>query len=116
MNIILFSVKVIEQVVYLHFQRSVANLFFKPQRRMCMLGYSNMVLNGDLFQDVSLQGDRSLRWPLWLRAAIPGTISLYFTIYYEMENVSSMKYRTLRMHYNLQVMNFLAAFVFLLRI
>ncbi|KAH0860716.1 hypothetical protein HID58_088977 [Brassica napus] len=56
-------------------------------------------------KDVSLQGDRSLRWPLWLRAAIPGTISLYFTIYYEMENVSSiMKYRTLRMHYSLQVL------------
>uniref|UniRef100_A0A1J3IJK6 Trafficking protein particle complex subunit 8 n=1 Tax=Noccaea caerulescens TaxID=107243 RepID=A0A1J3IJK6_NOCCA len=56
-------------------------------------------------EDVSLQEDRSLRWPLWLRAAIPGTISLYFTIYYEMENVSSiMKYRTLRMHYNLQVL------------
>ncbi|KAL0887791.1 hypothetical protein Bca101_011774 [Brassica carinata] len=56
-------------------------------------------------KDVSLQGDRSLRWPLWLRAAIPGTISLYFTIYYEMENVSSiMKYRTLRMHYNLKVL------------
>lgn len=66
-----------------------------------------MVLNADLFQDVSLQGDGSLRWPLWLRAAIQGTIYLYFTIYYEMENVSSiMKYRTLRMHYNLQVMNF----------
>ena len=71
-----------------------------------MSGYSNMVLNVDLFQDVSLKGDKSLRWPLWLRAAIPGTISLYFTIYYEMENVSSiMKYRTLRMHYNLKVMN-----------
>ncbi|CAF2345189.1 unnamed protein product [Brassica napus] len=56
-------------------------------------------------KDVSLQGDRSLRWPLWLRAAIPGTMSLYFTIYYEMENVSSiMKYRTLRMHYSLQVL------------
>ncbi|CAN7114335.1 unnamed protein product [Brassica rapa subsp. narinosa] len=56
-------------------------------------------------KDVSLKGDKSLRWPLWLRAAIPGTISLYFTIYYEMENVSSiMKYRTLRMHYNLQVL------------
>ncbi|XP_018445909.2 uncharacterized protein LOC108817661 isoform X2 [Raphanus sativus] len=56
-------------------------------------------------KDVSLQGDRSLRWPLWLRAATPGTISLYFTIYYEMENVSSiMKYRTLRMHYNLKVL------------
>ncbi|KAH0855344.1 hypothetical protein HID58_013710, partial [Brassica napus] len=56
-------------------------------------------------KDVSLQGDKSLRWPLWLRAAIPGTISLYFTIYYEMENVSSiMKYRTLRMHYNLKVL------------
>ncbi|ESQ41618.1 hypothetical protein EUTSA_v10012466mg [Eutrema salsugineum] len=54
---------------------------------------------------VSLQGDRSLRWPLWLRAAIPGTMSLYFTIYYEMENVSSiMKYRTLRMQYNLKVL------------
>ncbi|CAN6811358.1 hypothetical protein Bca4012_000863 [Brassica carinata] len=56
-------------------------------------------------KDVSLKGDKSLRWPLWLRAAIPGTISLYFTIYYEMENVSSiMKYRTLRMHYNLKVL------------
>ncbi|EOA19805.1 hypothetical protein CARUB_v10000052mg [Capsella rubella] len=56
-------------------------------------------------KDVSLQGDKSIRWPLWLRAAIPGTISLYFTIYYEMENVSSiMKYRTLRMHYKLQVL------------
>ncbi|CAA7018185.1 unnamed protein product [Microthlaspi erraticum] len=56
-------------------------------------------------KDVSLQRDRSLRWPLWLRAAIPGTIALYITIYYEMENVSSiMKYRTLRMHYNLQVL------------
>ena len=76
---------------------------------MCMSGYSNMVLNADLFQDVSLQGDRSLRWPLWLRAAIPGTISLYFTIYYEMENVSSiMKYRTLRMHYSLQVRNLIS--------
>ncbi|KAF8081065.1 hypothetical protein N665_0908s0021 [Sinapis alba] len=56
-------------------------------------------------KDVSLQGDKSLRWPLWLRAAVPGTISLYFTIYYEMENVSSiMKYRTLRLHYNLKVL------------
>ncbi|CAH8387707.1 unnamed protein product [Eruca vesicaria subsp. sativa] len=56
-------------------------------------------------KDISLQGERSLRWPLWLRAAIPGTISLYFTIYYEMENVSSiMKYRTLRMHYNLKIL------------
>ncbi|KAG2333814.1 hypothetical protein Bca52824_004994 [Brassica carinata] len=56
-------------------------------------------------KDVSLQGGKSLRWPLWFRAAIPGTISLYFTIYYEMENVSSiMKYRTLRMHYNLKVL------------
>ncbi|KAJ4908303.1 Tetratricopeptide repeat (TPR)-like superfamily protein [Raphanus sativus] len=56
-------------------------------------------------KDVSLQGDKSLRWPLWFRAAIPGTISLYFTIYYEMENVSSiMKYRTLRMNYNLKVL------------
>nr|KJB61956.1 hypothetical protein B456_009G393900 [Gossypium raimondii] len=53
-------------------------------------------------EDISVQEETSLSWPLWFHAAVPGNISLYITVYYEMENVSSiMKFRTLRMHYNL---------------
>ncbi|XWS56080.1 hypothetical protein CRYUN_Cryun09bG0055900 [Craigia yunnanensis] len=56
-------------------------------------------------EDISVQEETSLSWPLWFHAAVAGNISLYITIYYEMEDVSSiMKYRTLRMHYNLQVL------------
>ncbi|KAF2289607.1 hypothetical protein GH714_037427 [Hevea brasiliensis] len=56
-------------------------------------------------EDISIEGERPLLWPLWLRAAVPGTISLYIVIYYEMGDASSvMRYRTLRMHYNLQVL------------
>ncbi|TYI58700.1 hypothetical protein E1A91_D11G379600v1 [Gossypium mustelinum] len=56
-------------------------------------------------EDISVQEETSLSWPLWFHAAVPGNIPLYITIYYEMEGVSSiMKYRTLRMHYNLQVL------------
>ncbi|XP_022745163.1 trafficking protein particle complex subunit 8-like isoform X2 [Durio zibethinus] len=56
-------------------------------------------------EDISVQEETSLSWPLWFHAAVPGNISLYITIYYEMEDVSSiMKYRTLRMHYNLEVL------------
>ncbi|XP_007028000.2 PREDICTED: trafficking protein particle complex subunit 8 isoform X1 [Theobroma cacao] len=71
-------------------------------------GHSNInkvLQNVFLFpENISVQEETSLSWPLWFRAAVPGNISLYVTIYYEMEDVSSiMKYRTLRMHYNLQV-------------
>ncbi|KAK8570732.1 hypothetical protein V6N13_103136 [Hibiscus sabdariffa] len=56
-------------------------------------------------EDTSVQEEMSLSWPLWFHAAVHGNIPLYITIYYEMEGVSSiMKYRTLRMHYNLQVL------------
>ncbi|XP_023005634.1 trafficking protein particle complex subunit 8-like [Cucurbita maxima] len=56
-------------------------------------------------EDTSIQGGASLLLPLWLRAAVPGDISLYISIYYEMEDVSDiMKYRILRMHYNIQVL------------
>ncbi|KHF98509.1 Trafficking particle complex subunit 8 [Gossypium arboreum] len=56
-------------------------------------------------EDISVQEETSLSWPLWFHAAVPGSIPLYISIYYEMEGVSSiMKYRTLRMHYNLQVL------------
>lgn len=56
-------------------------------------------------EDTSIQGGTPLLLPLWLRAAVPGNISLYISIYYEMEGVSDiMRYRILRMHYNIQVL------------
>ncbi|CAI0405938.1 unnamed protein product [Linum tenue] len=56
-------------------------------------------------EDVAIKGDKPLLWPLWLRAAVPENFLLYIIIYYEMEDASSvMKYRTLRLHYNLQVL------------
>ncbi|KAJ6756153.1 TRANSPORT PROTEIN TRAPP [Salix purpurea] len=56
-------------------------------------------------EDLSVQGENLLLWPLWFRAAVPGNISLQVVIYYEMGDLSSgMRYRTLRMHYNLQVL------------
>ncbi|XP_050384005.1 uncharacterized protein LOC126800653 isoform X2 [Argentina anserina] len=55
-------------------------------------------------EDTTIQGEKPLLWPLWFRAALPGDISLDISIYYEMGDMSSsIKYRTLRMHYNLQV-------------
>ncbi|KAK4833890.1 hypothetical protein QYF36_012927 [Acer negundo] len=56
-------------------------------------------------EDISIHGETPLSWPLWLHAAVPGNISLYVTIYYETGDMSSIiKYRTLRMYYNLQVL------------
>ncbi|MCH85109.1 trafficking protein particle complex subunit 8-like, partial [Trifolium medium] len=40
-----------------------------------------------------------------MMAAVPGDISLYMSIYYEIEDISSViRYRTLRLHYNVQVL------------
>ncbi|KAJ0027454.1 hypothetical protein Pint_36183 [Pistacia integerrima] len=56
-------------------------------------------------EDITVLGNTPLLWPLWFRAAVPGNISLLITIYYEMGNMSSViKYRTLRMRYNMQVL------------
>ncbi|KAM7264486.1 hypothetical protein ACFE04_002169 [Oxalis oulophora] len=56
-------------------------------------------------EDISIQKEKALKWPFWLRAAVPGNISLDVTIYYEMEDITdAMKYRVLRMHYNFQVL------------
>ncbi|KAK6942524.1 TRAPP III complex, Trs85, partial [Dillenia turbinata] len=56
-------------------------------------------------EDVHVQGDTPFLWPIWLRAAVPGNISLYITVYYEIEDESSiMRYRTLCMCYNLEVL------------
>ncbi|XP_024028403.1 trafficking protein particle complex subunit 8 isoform X3 [Morus notabilis] len=56
-------------------------------------------------EDTIITAETPLLWPLWFRAAVPGNISLYLTIYYEIEDSSSsMRYRTLRMHHNVQVL------------
>ncbi|PON63122.1 TRAPP II complex, Trs [Parasponia andersonii] len=67
---------------------------------------SNMSQPVFLFpEDTIIKGESPLLWPLWFRAAVPGNIFLYITIYYEIEDTSSaMRYRTLCMHYNLQVL------------
>ncbi|KAK4419448.1 hypothetical protein Salat_2357700 [Sesamum alatum] len=56
-------------------------------------------------ETTAISSETPLKWPLWFRAAAAGSISLYITVYYEMEDESSViTYRTLRMHYNLEVL------------
>ncbi|KAG6427590.1 hypothetical protein SASPL_111836 [Salvia splendens] len=56
-------------------------------------------------ENIASSWQTPVKWPLWFRAAASGSISLYITIYYETEDVSSIiKYRTLRMHYNVEVL------------
>ncbi|KAL0338695.1 UNVERIFIED_CONTAM: Trafficking protein particle complex subunit [Sesamum angustifolium] len=56
-------------------------------------------------ETTAISSETPLKWPLWFRAAAAGSISLYITIYYEMEDESSViTYRTLRMHYNVEVL------------
>ncbi|MED6134529.1 hypothetical protein PIB30_037742 [Stylosanthes scabra] len=56
-------------------------------------------------EDTSIQGENPFLWPLWFRAAFPGDISLCMSIYYEIGDLSSViRYRTLRLHYNVQVL------------
>ncbi|KAL2900811.1 Trafficking protein particle complex subunit 8 [Bienertia sinuspersici] len=50
-------------------------------------------------EDFIIQGEEPILWPVWFRAASPGMVSLYISIYYETGDVSSiMRYRTLRYH------------------
>ncbi|KAL9264874.1 Trafficking protein particle complex subunit 8-like protein [Drosera capensis] len=56
-------------------------------------------------EDLVIQGDKPVLWPIWLRAAAPGPISLYMVVYYEVDEASSiMRYRILRLCYNLEVL------------
>uniref|UniRef100_A0A0E0KJW9 Trafficking protein particle complex subunit 8 n=1 Tax=Oryza punctata TaxID=4537 RepID=A0A0E0KJW9_ORYPU len=64
-------------------------------------------------QDIKIQGGATFSWPIWFHAATPGNFSLYISLYYEMESPSEITYRTLRMHYNIElrvVSGFLAKF------
>lgn len=55
--------------------------------------------------DVIIEGGATLYWPLWFHAGFSGKISLFLSLYYEIESCSSdMIYRTLRMHHNLEVL------------
>ncbi|XXG85723.1 hypothetical protein AAC387_Pa11g0756 [Persea americana] len=82
----------------------------KQISRDCSDAQTNIVEkpNGLLFsfpEDATIQGGTTFFWPLWLHAGSSGSTSLYLSIYYEMENSSSdMSHRTLRMHYNLEVL------------
>ncbi|XP_050243779.1 uncharacterized protein LOC126692278 isoform X1 [Quercus robur] len=71
------------------------------------VGDSSSSLSQNVFlfpEDTLIQEGTPLLWPVWLWAAIPGDINLYITVYYEMADISrGMRFRTLRMHYNLQV-------------
>ncbi|XP_077245173.1 tetratricopeptide repeat (TPR)-like superfamily protein isoform X2 [Tasmannia lanceolata] len=56
-------------------------------------------------KDATIQGGTTFLWPLWLHTGVAGGISMNISIYYEMENFSTdMNYRTLRMHYDLEVL------------
>lgn len=80
----------------------------KTNSEQSCVGASSNNLSETVFlfpEDTLIQGETPLLWPVWLRAAVPGDINLYMTIYYEVGDISSvMRYRTLRMHYNLQVL------------
>lgn len=55
-------------------------------------------------KDISIEGESTLLWPLWLHTGEAGMISLTMSIYYEMQTPSEyMNYRIMRMHYNVQV-------------
>ncbi|KAF6154925.1 hypothetical protein GIB67_018362 [Kingdonia uniflora] len=69
---------------------------------------TSQVSNGLLFsfpENVQIAGERTFLWPLWFQAGDPGITSLYISIYYEMESCSSdMRYCTLHIHYDLEVL------------
>ncbi|XP_068668294.1 uncharacterized protein [Aristolochia californica] len=52
-----------------------------------------------------IQGGTTFSWPLWMHSGVSGRISLYISVYYEVENCSNeMNYRTLRMSYEFEVL------------
>ncbi|KAK1310348.1 hypothetical protein QJS10_CPA08g00028 [Acorus calamus] len=62
--------------------------------------------NSFLFpNNITIKDGTTFSWPLWLHTGVSGKFSLYMSIYYEVENLSSdMSYRTLRMVYDLEVL------------
>ncbi|XP_057823878.2 uncharacterized protein LOC131036088 isoform X2 [Cryptomeria japonica] len=55
-------------------------------------------------KDFKIEGGSTILWPLWLHTGEAGNVSLNISIYYETEKaLEQMTYRTLRMHYDVQV-------------
>lgn len=55
-------------------------------------------------EDTVISGESRFTWPVYLRPAAPGNISLFITIYYEVgDGTSVIRYRLLRMYYNVEV-------------
>lgn len=89
------------------------SLFPFPQVRWfkALSCFTNLICVTDLFtiftfisfQDIKIQGGATFSWPIWFHAATPGNFSLYLSLYYEMESTTDIPYRTLRMHYNVEV-------------
>ncbi|KAJ0966330.1 hypothetical protein J5N97_027468 [Dioscorea zingiberensis] len=51
------------------------------------------------------EGGTSFTWPLWFHSGLTGNISLYISIYYEVDgSCSDLSYRTLRMQYDIEVL------------
>ncbi|KVH90571.1 hypothetical protein Ccrd_007407 [Cynara cardunculus var. scolymus] len=56
-------------------------------------------------EDTVIHKETPFFLPLWFRAATPGNVSLYLTVYYEIDDKSTaMRYRTLRTHHMLEVL------------
>ncbi|KAI4310617.1 hypothetical protein MLD38_035584 [Melastoma candidum] len=56
-------------------------------------------------EDITISRDTPFSWPLWFHASVPGRLSLHIVLYYEIEDPESfMKFRTLRMCYNFEVL------------
>ncbi|PKA59768.1 N-acetyltransferase [Apostasia shenzhenica] len=55
--------------------------------------------------DVSIRAGETFLWPLFIHIEFSGKVSLFLSVYYEVENYcSDMIYRTLRMHYDVEVL------------
>ncbi|GKB36382.1 trafficking protein particle complex subunit 8 isoform X1 [Tanacetum coccineum] len=56
-------------------------------------------------EGIVIHKDTPFSLPLWFRAATLGNVSLYLIVYYEIENkLTIMRYRTLRIHHMLEVL------------
>lgn len=97
MKSVVMQFRVMKRLPFSNFLRSVKAVPFRVMLDQQLL-FTKFIDVWTTFQDFIIQGEEPVLWPVWFRAAIPGMMSLYITVYYEMGDVSSiMRYRTLRM-------------------
>lgn len=80
----------------------------RKSSRQSSLRSKTDIVSDDIFlfpEDTTVVDGAPISCPLWLRAAAPGKLSLYLSVFYEMGDTSSvMTYRTLRLHFNIEVL------------